>query len=133
MKSNLIERTQEEENLPIAKTEGDHMNPLQETDNYEEEEWDIDEKKIVYTLMYTILVAECGDRSQISSILLATVYNFSGVMLGTTVALICTILIAVFLGAFISKYISEKSLNYVAAGIFLGFGLEILLTKASYF
>jgi len=117
----------------MVKTEGDHVNTFQSLENYEDDELDIDEKKIVYTLMYTILVAECGDRSQISSILLATVYNFSGVMLGTTFALICTILIAVFLGAFISKYISEKSLNYVAAAIFLCFGLEILLTKVGYF
>jgi len=63
---------------------------------------------------------------------LATVYNFSGVILGTTTALICTIVSAVYLGSYISKYISEKTLNYIAAIIFFAFGLEILLSKFGY-
>ncbi len=112
----------EETNLATENTE----NQLEET----EEDY---QKKIVYTFIYTIIVAECGDRSQISSILLATVYNFTGVMVGTTVALICTILLAVYLGGYISKFISEKTLNYVAGFMFFLFGLEIFLTKTGYF
>lgn len=106
----------------------------EETQNLEElENIDVEEREHIYALMYSILVAECGDRSQISSILLATVYNFSGVMIGTTIALIITIMLAVFLGNIISKHISEKSLNYLAALIFLGFGIEIFLSKIGFY
>lgn len=93
--------------------------------NYNENE----EKKTVYALIYSIIVAECGDRSQFSTILLATVNNFSGVIIGSTFALIFNILLAVFLGRYITKIITEKTLYYIAAIIFLIFGIEILITK----
>lgn len=137
MKKNLLDKNQDEEKAPILKT--DEVNiPIENDDNQlhesdEDYNLEIDDKKIVYTLIYTIIVAECGDRSQISSILLATVYNFTGVMIGTTSALFCTIILAVYLGGYISKYISEKTLNYVAGGMFLLFGLEIFFTKTGYF
>lgn len=136
MRRNLIEKNFDEERAFILRTE--QLNQSSELEENHISEFDeesnfyFDEKKIIYTLIYTIMMAECGDRSQISSVLLATVYNFSGVMVGTTIALFSTILLAVFLGGYISKYISEKTLNYVAGLIFLLFGLEIFLTKTGY-
>jgi len=137
MKNSLLDKNRDEENAPIINTENNNdFRGHDENRNIqieEEQNFDIDEKKKIYTLMYTIIVAECGDRSQISSVLLSTVYDISGVMLGTTTALLCTIVLAVFYGSKISKYISEKCLNYVAGIIFLLFGFEILLTKIGYF
>lgn len=137
IKTNILEKNQDEEKDPIFKTEEGMFSTENDENQFNDSDEDnileINHKKIVYTMIYTIIVAECGDRSQISSILLATVYNFTGVMVGTTVALFCTILLAVYLGGYISKYISEKTLNYVAGVIFLLFGLEIFFTKTGYF
>lgn len=139
MSKNLLDKHQDEEKAAIMKTEeGNFYTEYDENQFFDSEEdenrnSEFEHKKIIYTLIYSILIAECGDRSQISSILLATVYNFTGVMVGTTVALFCTIVLAVYLGSYISKYISEKTLNYIAGFIFLLFGLEILFTKTGYF
>jgi putative Ca2+/H+ antiporter (TMEM165/GDT1 family) len=72
---------------------------------------------------------ECGDKSQISTVLLASVYNFYGVLLGTTSALLISTLIVVCFGNCLSRYLSEKLMNYVGGFIFLIYGLEILFTK----
>ena len=131
----LIEKNPDEENSPICFTDLNQINTINKNIELIDSELDRrnDEKKIIYTLIYTILVAECGDRSQISSVLLASVFNFSGVMIGTTFALIISIILAVYFGDNISKYISEKYLNYIAGGFFFIFGIEILLVKVGYF
>jgi putative Ca2+/H+ antiporter (TMEM165/GDT1 family) len=74
-------------------------------------------------------MSECGDKSQISTVLLASVYNFFGVLLGTTTALLISTFIVIYFGNYLSRYLSEKIMNYIVGFIFFIYGYEILITK----
>ena len=80
-------------------------------------------------LFWFLCLSELGDKSEITTIAIAALYNFYGVLCGTMIAYFCTIIIATFLGNVLSHYISEKQMNLIGGIIFLLFALEILLVK----
>ncbi len=80
-------------------------------------------------LVSNLLIAECGDRSQVTTIIIASVYDFWGVMFGSLCAQLLSITIAVFLGSFLSKIITEKVVYFIEAGVFLIFFIQILVMK----
>ena len=60
-----------------------------------------------------MFISECGDRTQFTSLSMAAIYNFYGVVIGTSSALIITIFLGVFLGKYLIKYLKEKTLNAI--------------------
>jgi putative Ca2+/H+ antiporter (TMEM165/GDT1 family) len=68
-------------------------------------------------------VAEFGDKTQIAILTLAARYGWLPVFLGATVAFVVLNAIAVTAGAVIAKFIPEAVIRYVAAAIFIIFGL----------
>ena len=76
-----------------------------------------------------LCLSEIGDKSEITTIAITAMYNFYGVVIGTMLAYFCTIILAIFLGHILSKYITEKRMNIIGGVIFLLFALEILLYK----
>lgn len=76
-----------------------------------------------------IFVAEWGDRSQISIILLGARSNIIGTILGCSIGnIICTTL-AVVGGRFVAEKISVRIVTFIGALFFLGFCIvEIILT-----
>ena len=80
-------------------------------------------------LCWLLIVSEIGDKSEITTIAIAALYNLTGVLIGTMLAYVCTIIMAIALGKFISKYITETQMNLIGGIIFLLFALQILLGK----
>ena len=76
-----------------------------------------------------LCASELGDKSEITTIAIAAIYNFYGVLVGTMLAYFSTIVLAVLLGHILCKYLSEKSMSLIGGIIFLLFALQILLYK----
>ena len=57
-----------------------------------------------------IVLSEFGDLSQIATIAIAAIYNVYGVIIGTSIAYLCAILVAAFIGYTVGKFITEKIL-----------------------
>ena len=76
-----------------------------------------------------LCASELGDKSEITTIAIAAIYNLYGVLIGTMLAYFSTIVLAVLLGHILCKYLSEKSMSLIGGIIFLLFALQILLYK----
>lgn len=85
--------------------------------------------KVLWAFFSTLIIAECGDRSQITTIFISAVYDFWGVLVGSSLAHVFCIIMAIFVGTIISKYLTEKQMNYFGGFIFLIFALQIILLK----
>lgn len=72
-----------------------------------------------------IFIAELGDKSQITTIILSTEYNPVYIFLGTAVAHMLGIGISIFLGYLISNKLSKNTLTIIGAIAFLLFGIEM--------
>ena len=85
--------------------------------------------KILLTVFTTVFIAELGDKTQLATLLFAADKDVSKltVFLGASLALIATSCIGVFAGTMLSQYISEKTLNHIAAAGFICIGIWILV------
>ena len=68
-----------------------------------------------------------------ATIAIAALYDFYGVLCGTMLAYACTIMIAIFVGHIVSKFLSEKQMGLIGGIVFLLFALQILLYKLGIF
>ena len=76
-----------------------------------------------------IVLSEFGDLSQIATIAIAAIYNIYGVIIGTSIAYLCAILVAAFIGYTVGKFITEKVMCIISGFLFIIFALEILIMK----
>lgn len=81
----------------------------------------------------SLIVAELGDRSQITAIVIGAINNFYGVLLGTSLAFIVCIITAIFFGNFLKRVLTNKELTLIGAVIFLIFSFLYLLEKLKLF
>lgn len=84
-------------------------------------------------LFWFLAISELGDKSEITTIAIAALYDFYGVLCGTMLAYACTIMIAIFVGHIVSKFLSEKQMGLIGGIVFLLFALQILLYKLGIF
>lgn len=85
--------------------------------------------QICLELFVALTLSEMGDKSQITTVAIAALYNVYGVLIGTSLAYFCTILIAIVCGHFLSKYVSEKQMTLIGGIIFLLFSIQLLLVQ----
>ncbi len=80
----------------------------------------------------TIFLAEMGDKTQLATMLMAAQSRspFS-VLLGAGAALIATSLVGVLLGRWISKLVSPKMLDLLAATLMIGIAVMLLIEVAN--
>ena len=85
--------------------------------------------KILGTVFTSVLIAELGDKTQLATMLFASDKETSKftVFLGASMALIVTSALGVVAGTFLSSYISEKLLQYIAGIGFIAIGIWTLL------
>ena len=76
-----------------------------------------------------LCLSELGDKSEISTVTIAAVYNLYAVLIGTMVAYFATIIIATFLGLFIGKFLTEKMMTIIGGILFICFALQIFIIK----
>jgi putative Ca2+/H+ antiporter (TMEM165/GDT1 family) len=75
----------------------------------------------------SLVLAECGDKSQITSIVIGALYDFKPVLLGTSLALLSCIILAVFIGNYISQKINKNQINLISGIVFILFGISYLI------
>ena len=78
-------------------------------------------------VILTIFVTEIGDRSQISAVGLAAVYDFWTVALAGSTGHILATFMAIVFGRVISKYTTEKCINIAGVILFLVFSAYTFL------
>ena len=76
-----------------------------------------------------LILNELGDRSQITTITISAIYDITGVFIGTSLAYLAAITIAIALGKIISVYITEKHMTIIGGVVFILFALMIIFCK----
>lgn len=81
--------------------------------------------KTILVVFWTIFIAELGDKTQLATLLFASNKNAKlvDVFVGSSLALVLTSAIGVFIGGLISNYISEKMLKIIAGISFVVIGI----------
>lgn len=85
--------------------------------------------KALILVFLSVFVAELGNKTQLATLLFATDPSLSrvGVFLAASAALVFTSLLAVLLGAQISRFVSPAALKAVAGFGFISIGLWMLI------
>jgi len=80
-------------------------------------------------IFISIFIAELGDKTQLATLLFATDKNLSplSVFLAASAALVCSSLLAVFVGAQFARILSPPTLRLIAGAGFVVIGLWMLL------
>jgi putative Ca2+/H+ antiporter (TMEM165/GDT1 family) len=97
--------------------------------NNEENKNEYVDFKIFSAIFTTMIISECGDRTQISSITMSALFNIYGVLIGSSLALMTSCILGVYFGKSLVKYLHEKSLNILLGFIFLLYAIEIYKVK----
>lgn len=78
----------------------------------------------VLTVGIVFFLAEMGDKTQLTTVSLAVEYrNMLGVLMGTTCGMLIADAIGIVAGVVMRKHIPEKTVKWVAAVIFILYGL----------
>ena len=85
--------------------------------------------KIFWTIFSSMCISECGDRTQFTAMIMSGIYEMWGVLLGSCLALTCSVFLGVFLGKKLIKYLHESVLNFILGVIFLGYSIQLYLGK----
>jgi putative Ca2+/H+ antiporter (TMEM165/GDT1 family) len=87
------------------------------------------EWKVLGTVFTSVFIAELGDKTQLATMLFASDTQTSKltVFLGASLALIATSALGVAAGSFLSNYVSERVLQYVAGIGFIAIGIWTLI------
>lgn len=76
-----------------------------------------------------MILEECRDKSQLETIVIASIYNPLGVYIGTTCGFASCVILAILSGKLIGKYKTERMITFFWGAIFLLFTLQYLLIK----
>jgi putative Ca2+/H+ antiporter (TMEM165/GDT1 family) len=79
-----------------------------------------------WSFVTSLILAECGDKSQITGVVIGAVYNFYGVLLGTSLGYLTCILLAIWSGHFLSKRITKRQIHFISGVFFILFGISYL-------
>jgi putative Ca2+/H+ antiporter (TMEM165/GDT1 family) len=81
------------------------------------------------TTLLAFFLVEIGDKTQIATVALAAHYaEFAPVVLGTTAGMLLANVPVVYAGEAIMKRMPLKALHYVAAALFVAFGVLVLVS-----
>ena len=87
------------------------------------------DNSIFGTIFYTICLSEFGDRTQLISLTASSIFHFLGSILGSCLAIFCSCLIGVYFSKKVMKLFKQKIIDFVLGAIFLGFGIQIYISK----
>jgi len=74
-----------------------------------------------------IFLAEWGDRSQIATVVMASVNHVGGIILGSIAGHTLCTLLAVVAGALVAKKISVRTVTIIGGFVFVGFAIATLI------
>ena len=93
--------------------------------------WKFWERSQYTFFMFLLMCAEWGDASQVVAIGLAAKYGMLSIILGGGLGHAACITLAIGLGAWVSKYCTERVMSLVTGCLFTGFGIRELYTLLS--
>ena len=79
-----------------------------------------------------MLISEFFDRTQISTLGMSSIFNFSGVLIGSSTALFITCYLGAYHGTSMIKILREKILSLLLGFIFLAYSLQVYIGKEIY-
>ncbi|QCX33599.1 TMEM165/GDT1 family protein [Caloramator sp. E03] len=86
--------------------------------------------KIILTTFILVFIAELGDKTQITTMLLSAEYHSKlSVFIGSSLALVCSSLLGVLLGSIINKYIPPYIIQLASSIAFIIIGILLLFNK----
>ena len=124
MESKSIQEEYEEEMTEQGKQ---YQLVKDEENNIEERDKEKSTWILCLELFGFLCLSELGDKSEISTVTIAAVYNLYAVLIGTMIAYFACIIIATFLGLFIGKFLNEKMMTIIGGILFICFAIQILV------
>lgn len=86
--------------------------------------------KIIISTFFLVFVAELGDKTQITTMLLSAESESKfAVFLGSAIALVCSSFVGVILGSVLNKYIPPLVIQKTAAIAFVVIGVLLFFNK----
>ena len=82
---------------------------------------------LIIAIIIMLCLSDFGDKSQITVMTMAAIYDFYGILIGSTLALAGTVTIAILFGTWICDKISTKLLFLIGGILFLIFGCELVV------
>jgi putative Ca2+/H+ antiporter (TMEM165/GDT1 family) len=104
------------------------LNEILDKDKEEEEDTNIDVNAF-WTIFRTMVLSEFFDRSQMSTLSMSSIFNFSGVLIGSCLALSLSCYLGVYHGKNIIKILKEKVLSFLLGCIFICYGDQVYIGK----
>ncbi len=104
------------------------LNDILDKDKNEEEDTNIDINAF-WTIFRTMMLSEFFDRSQLSTLSMSSIFNFSGVLIGSCLALSLSCYLGVYHGNKIIKVLKEKVLSFILGCIFIVYGIQVYIGK----
>lgn len=80
-----------------------------------------------WTVGIAFFLAELGDKTMLATITLATQYGWFGTWVGSTLGMVAADAIAIVVGRQLGRHLPEKTIRYGAAGLFVLFGVWLLV------
>jgi putative Ca2+/H+ antiporter (TMEM165/GDT1 family) len=86
--------------------------------------------KLIISTFMLVFVAELGDKTQITTMLLSAESNSKmAIFIGSSLALVCTSFMGVILGSVLNKYIPPNVIQKIAAVAFVVIGTLLFFNK----
>ena len=125
----LNEMNKKEEEIKKNDTELiEALNEILDKDKEEEEDTNIDINAF-WTIFRSMCLSEFFDRSQMSTLSMSSIFNFSGVLIGSCCALSLSCYLGVYHGKNIIKILKEKVLSFLLGTIFICYGIQVYIGK----
>jgi putative Ca2+/H+ antiporter (TMEM165/GDT1 family) len=106
----------------------DALNEILDKNKEDEEDSSID-INVFWTIFRTMVLSEFFDRSQISTLSMSSIFNFSGVLIGSSIALTLSCYLGAYHGKDIIKILKEKVLSFLLGCIFIIYGIQVYIGK----
>ncbi|SHJ27328.1 TMEM165/GDT1 family protein [Lutispora thermophila] len=86
--------------------------------------------KVILSTFILVFIAELGDKTQLQTMLLTAKNNSPvPVFIGASLALVCSSILGVFAGTYITKHVPPNFIQNAAGILFIIMGILILLNK----
>lgn len=121
-------KTQKKENDKNDDELIEALNEILDKNKEDEEDTNID-VNVFWTIFRTMIISEFFDRSQISALSMSSIFNFSGVLIGSSIALSLSCYLGAYHGKDIIKILKEKILSFLLGCIFLCYGIQVYIGK----
>jgi putative Ca2+/H+ antiporter (TMEM165/GDT1 family) len=84
--------------------------------------------KIFMATFWLVFIAELGDKTQLAVMAQSATHGRAIVFWAASAALVCSVVLGVFVGGLLTKIVSERVLNAVGGVMFLIFGSWMLFS-----